>query len=50
MNNFGLCPSQILTETNIYEGKKNLNNPNKLNTKRNGSYIYFSKIKNDQYL
>ena len=50
MNNFGICPSQILTETNIYEGKKNLNNPNKLNTKRNGSYIYFSKIKNDQYL
>jgi len=50
INNFGICPSQILNESNIYEGDQNLNNPKKLNMKINGNYLYFTKITNNKYL
>ena len=50
INNFGICPSQILSESNIYEGEQNINIPNKINIKIDGNYLYFTKIKNNQYL
>jgi WD40 repeat protein len=48
--NFGVCPIQILTETNSYEGNPNLKTNIMLNWTKEGNYIYFTKIKNNYYL
>ena len=48
--NFGVCPIQILTETNSYDDNPNLNTNIILNSTKEGNYIYFTKINNNHYL
>ena len=49
--NFGICPSQILTETINYEESPNqIIKPNKNIKKLKGNFYYFTKIKKNQYL
>jgi hypothetical protein len=54
INNFGICPIQILNETNSYEDNSHLNNQTKINeniiTKIPGTFYYFTKIGNNEYL
>ena len=52
INNFGICPSQILNETVAYEDPI-INNPIPTKPKKNivkGEYFYFTKINKNQYL
>ena len=54
INNFGICPSQILNEKIIFEGNMTSDNNNikqDKNSKRSiEKYYYFTKINNNQYL
>ena len=50
INNFGVCPCQLLMETNKYEGnQKEIKKTNKKETKE-GNYYFFTKLDNNQYL
>ena len=54
INNFGVCPIQILTETNSYEENPNLNSQTKSNKeikkKVSGEFYYFTRINDNHYL
>lgn len=50
INNFGICPIQILKETNSYEGNSDVKANVILNWTKEGNYIYFTKINNNHYL
>ena len=47
---FGMCPCQILKETNSYEGSQNIIKNQNTKTKKVGNFYYFTKINNNEYL
>ena len=50
INNFGICPCQILTENNSYEEIQNVQKFKNNTVVKEGDYYFFTKLSNNQYL
>jgi len=50
MNNFGMCPCQILKEINSYEGSQNILKNQNTKIKKVGNFYYFTRINKNEYL
>ena len=50
INNFGMCPCQILKEINSYEGSQNILKNQNTKIKKVGNFYYFTRISKNEYL